>query len=140
MRLSAGDLLKRHVIERRFRYSIRGVDMERDLRTAVPRMSHGQWVDSCQLTAGIPSEVLALISVWVWGTDGTTWTVDAVRVGEELMNVPLEQVAIPITLAEAARRLGMGLSYAQARALYRSAIDAVNEKLVRRASRDGVAA
>lgn len=131
----AGDVLRRHVIERHMRVAIQSVNIDHDPRSNVPRMSNSQFVDSCLLVKGVPEMTLLMLEAWVTGSMGSTWTVDAVEIRGKLVNVPVEQLAQRITLREAAARVGMDLSFGQARELYRKAMSIVTDNLVGRTGR-----
>ena len=131
----AADILRRHVIERRRRASIRSVNLDEDPRTAVPRMSDAQFADSCLLVRGVPEWTLQLLEIWVCESAGSTWTVDAVEMRGELKNIPIAQVAVKLTLRQAAARLGASLTYPQVKALYVEAMSIVTDNLVARANR-----
>lgn len=142
MRLTATEVLRRHVTERHLRYStIRGVKLDPDDYEGEPRMSDAQWVDSLGLVRGVSRAALALLELYYTSRQGgTTWTVDAVEIAGEVVNVPAQQVAVRLTLKEAAYWAGLDLSYAEARALQRQAIEAIQDNMVRRAASEELAA
>lgn len=134
----AEDILKRHVLERRLRTCIRSLVLDGEL-AQVPRMSEAQWVNSCQLTRGVPELTLQLLEAWLFESKGSTWTVNAVRIQGKVRNIPIEQIAVRLTLSEAAEALGMTLTYRQAKTLLREAMSIVLDNLVERAKKEGAA-
>lgn len=131
----AGEILRRHVIERRHRVAVESLDPEQDPRSAVPRMNDGQFADSCLLVKGVPRLVLDMLECWWCDSKGSTWTVDAVQMPSGMRNIPIAQVAQRLTLREAAQRAGMAASYKEARSMYMEAMSVVTDNLVARASR-----
>jgi hypothetical protein len=132
----AGEILRRHVIERRHRVAVESLDPEQDPRCAVPRMNDAQFADSCLLVRGVPNIVLAMLEAWYCDSAGATWTVDAVQMPSGLRNIPIAQVAQRLTLREAAYRVGLPADYKQARTLYMEAMSRVTDNLIERAKRD----
>jgi hypothetical protein len=131
----AGEILRRHVIERRHRNQPQSVDPAEDPSSAIPRMSEPQFADSCLLVKGVSEWTLKMLESWYCDSLESTWTVDAVRVRGKLVNVPIAQVAVRLTLRQAAERVGLGVSPKQARTLYMEAMSVVTDNLVERASR-----
>jgi hypothetical protein len=134
----AEDILKRHVLERKLRTSIRSLVLDGEL-AQIPRMSQAQWIDSCQLTRGVPELTLQLLEAWLFESKGSTWTVNAVRIQGKLKNIPIEQIAVRLTLSEAAAALGQTLTYRQCQTLLREAMSVVLDNLVERARNEGAA-
>ena len=138
--LSATDLLKRHAIERRIRSGIKSVNLDRDPNMAVPAMTHGQWVDSCLLMRGVNDIVLAMLEVYYCEDAGSQWTEVLVEIQGQQQEVRVEQVPIRLTLREAAERIGLNITWIEARTAHRKAIAVVNENLCRRATNEGAEA
>lgn len=133
----AADILRLHVIERRHRAGIKSVCLDQDPGRAVPRMSQADFILSCALVRGVPEFTLDLLEEWVCGSAGSTWTVDAVVMRGEPKNIPKEQVAIPLKLTEAAKLLGLMMTYKECKALYAEAQSIVLDNLIERSSREG---
>lgn len=133
-RSEAGEILRRHVQLRRMRRSIRSVNLED--AGARGGSSDIDFEDSCALVIGVPEWTLDMLEVWVCDSAGSTWTVDAVQIRGRMENIPCEQVAVPLTLSQAARRLGAHLNFKQARALYAEAMSIVTDNLIARAGSD----
>jgi hypothetical protein len=123
------------VIERHMRGAVRSVVLDDDFSSSVPRMNEAEWLASCALVKGVSEATLQLLEVWVCESAGSTWTVDAVVIQGKVKNVPINQIALRLTLAEAARRLGWDLHHTEARKLYRQALNQVNDNLVGRVGR-----
>lgn len=139
-RLSASEILRRHARERYLRAGIRSANLDGDLG-AVPRMSESAWIDSCQLVAGVPAELLDVLGVRECEAVGVVWNQEA----REVMGVvgwhPTEQVAQPPTLVQAAERLGLKLGHDDLRRMRLAAIAKVTEnQLTRRGRERGAAA
>ena len=132
----AGEILRRHVIERRRRAVTHSATLDDDPHSAVPKMSDAQFADSCQLVQGVPEGILRMLEVWYCESAGTTLTVDAVEMPEGIENIPTVQVAVKFTLRQAAKLAGiLGITTAEARNMHRAAKDQVTDKLVQRAGR-----
>jgi len=127
-----GEILRRHVNERRIRSSVRSMVLDGD---PLPRMTDAQFVDSCQLVQGVPEWTLQLLETWWCESAGPAWTVNAVQIGNQMVNVPIEQVATRLTLVQAAERLGVSATYRQLDALYREAMSLVLDNVIKRARR-----
>lgn len=134
----AATILRKHVIERRRRASVSSVPLDRDPTQSVPRMSEGEFVTSCSLVKGIPESTLDVLEVWVCESKGGTWTIDAVEIQGEVENIPLCQIALRLTLREAAERVGIRVTNLQARQIYKAAIAQVVDNLVEKAKRGEV--
>jgi hypothetical protein len=126
------EALRAHVVERHLRAGVRAQDLSGDL-PAQARMSVEDWIDSCGLTASIPSPVLDLLER-LWVTPRGLAYRSVVSQGQDgTAELSTMLVARQATLAEVAAE--HGLAVAEARALVHAAIDAVAEVLVRRATR-----
>jgi hypothetical protein len=136
MKLSPTDILKRHARERWLRIGIRSANLDGDVGST-PRMSESAWVDSCQLVRGVPDQLLDVLGVKECEGRTTTWNEEA----REVMGVtdwyPTEQVAEPLTLAAAARRLGLAhLDHKALKAMRLAAVAIVTENLLTRRGRE----
>jgi len=128
-------ILRYHVIERRMRSSIKSVCLDGDTASSVPRMSEAEFQRSCALTRGVPEQTLQILEIWVCESAGSTWTVDAVMIQGKLRNIPLNQIALRLTLAQAAERAGFPMDHIQARKAYREALGIVRDNLVAKVRR-----
>lgn len=133
-RSEASEILRRHVVERRRRASTHSAILDDEPSLAMPPMSNAEFADSCLLVDGVPEVTLAMLEIWHCEDGGSTWTVDAVKIGGNLVNVPIEQIAIKLTLRESAQRVGVYISAQHAKQLYRDAMDTVTDNVVRRAA------
>jgi hypothetical protein len=133
MRLTATEVLRRHVIERRLRASIRSANLDGDFSSAAPRMSEAAWVDSCQLVTGVPMAILDVLGVRECTADEATWDREAAEHLGVKFERHTEQVAKPPTLAQAASKLGLALRHADLRKMRLDAIQRVAENQLRRA-------
>ncbi len=129
MQSEASEILRHHVTLRRMRRSIRSVNLEE------PHAGHTEsdFEESCALVKGVPEWTLQMLEVWVCDDAGSTWTVDAVQIRGKMENVPIHQIAMRLTLREAAEKLGVAMTFKQARSLYREAMSIVTDNLVKRA-------
>lgn len=137
---SASDVLRDHARERWLRRAVRSVNLDGD-RGGPPRMSESAWVASCALVRGVPGELLDVLGVRECEATEATWS----RVGIDLpdartLEVPTEQVARPMTLGQAAARLGVVLSSADLRTMRMAAIATVTDNLLARRGRERSAA
>lgn len=130
----AGDLLKRFVEARRLRSGVRSVD------TSMTPIDGGHKEDEyahlCQLVKGVDEWTLKLLDVWWCDSKGAVWEPAALELRGKMMNLPMQQVPVRLTLSEAAEKLGVRLTFKQARALYREAVSVVTDNLVERIARD----
>lgn len=136
VRLTASEVLHRHARERYLRMGIRSANLDGDLG-AVPRMSASAWVDSCQLVRGVPDEVLDIIGVRECEKGGVTWNREAAEHMGITFEVQTEQVARPLTLSQAAARLGRAYDHKTTRAMRETAIATVTENQLRRRAQEG---
>jgi len=136
---SATDILRRHAIERYLRAAVRSANLDGD-RGAEPRMNEAAWVDSCQLVRGVPAELLDVLGVRECQAAESTWNYEAAEHMGITYERQTDQVARPLTLAQAAARLGLELDQVQLKQLRLAAIATVTENLLRRQARNGVAA
>jgi hypothetical protein len=144
MRKSATEILTDHARERWLRRSIRSVQLDGD-RGAVRRMSEGEWVDSCALVRGVPAELLDVLGLRECEANEATWS----RLGIDLpdartLELHTEQVATPLTLAQAAARLArltgsavVSVGGADLRKMRMAAIATVSENMMARCEREG---
>jgi hypothetical protein len=140
MRLSATEILRRHAIERYMRAGIRSVTLDED-RGGPPRMSESAWVTSCLLVRGVPALVLDVLGVRECEAEESTWCEEALEVMGVATWVPTSQVARPLSLVQAAARLGLALEYEQLKQMRQAALAVVTENLLARRVRErGVAA
>lgn len=130
--LTATEVLRRHAIERHLRAGIRSANLDGDLGGVV-RMSESAWVTSCALTQGVDGELLDILGVRECEAAGSAWDTVLVDVQGEEAEVRKEQVAVPMTLVQAAQRLGLDLGYAEIKAMRAAAIRRVQDNQVRRA-------
>lgn len=133
---SPTDILKRHARERYLRVGIRSANLDGDVGST-PRMSESAWVDSCQLVRGVPDQLLDVLGVKECEGGAATWNEEA----REVMGVtgwyPTEQVANPVTLAQAAARLGLAyLDHKALKAMRLAAVAIVTENLLARRERE----
>lgn len=135
MKLSATEVLRRHAIERFLRIGIRSANLDGDVGT-VPRMSERAWVDSCQLVRGVPDELLDILGVRECGSGSVTWNKEAAEHLGITFEFHTEQVARPLTLAQAARRLGHQLDHRTLKAMRQEAIAIVTENQLRRRAQE----
>lgn len=138
--LSPTDLLKRHARERWLRIGIRSANLDGDVGST-PRMSESAWIDSCQLVRGVPAQLLDILGVKECEGAAVSWNEEA----REVMGVtgwhPTEQVAEPLTLAQAAAQLGLtDMDHKVLKAMRLAAIATVTENLLRRRAQEGRAA
>lgn len=134
--MNARDVLHDHAIERYLRAAVRSLCLDDDLRSAVKRMSPDQWVTSCLLCAGVDGRTLDILGMWLCEQAGSAWAPAVVEVQGEVVEVRKEQVAVRLTLVEAAWRVGHKLDYPAVRKLKAEAEQVVAENLVRRAERE----
>lgn len=132
-RSEAGAILRRHVILRRMRSSVRSINPEAASEARGPRLAEVDFEESCALVRGVPEWTLGMLEVWVCDSPGATWTVDAVQIRGRMENIPVEQVAMRYTLSQAAHVMGVALNFKQARALYSEAMSIVTDNLIARA-------
>lgn len=136
--MNAREILHAHAIERYLRGGVKSLVLEEDKRTSVPRMTHDEWVNSCQLTFGVPALILDVLGVWLCESAGSVWTTVLVEIQGSEAELRKEQVAYKLTLAEAAWRAGHRLDYPELNKLKRAAEAMVTENMVRRAERPDV--
>lgn len=132
----AGEILRRYVMARRRRGSVRSVNLESEGVTGGSGGETGGYANLCALVRGVPEWTLAMLEIWVCDNAGSTWSVDVVVMRGEPRNIPVAQEAVRLTLREAAERLGVRLTHQRARALYREAMSIVTDNLVARAKDD----
>ena len=135
MRKSATGVLRDHARERWLRRAIRSVQLDGD-RGAVRRMGEGEWVDSCALVRGVPAELLDVLGVRECEASHTTWNLEAAVHMDEHYWRKTEQVARPLTLGDAAARLGLSLGHDDLRVMRMAAIRTVSENLSARLGRE----
>ena len=134
--LSASEVLKRHVRERHLSMAI----VDGDPNQAEPRMSEAAWVESCLAVRGVPEATLRLLTAFYCQHDGWDLREVLVEIQGQKREVAWGRVSVPLTLAQAATRAGLGIDRSEARALQLEAIQRVQENLVRRAVREERAA
>lgn len=139
-RSSATDILRDHARERWLRRAIRSVNLDGDRGTGAPRMGEAAWVDSCHLVRGVPAELLDVLGVRECEASEATWSRIGIDLPDRTVEVPTEQLARPLKLEQAARRLGLERGHAEMKAMRLAAIATVTENLLRRQARNGVAA
>lgn len=143
-RRSATEVLTDHARERWLRRAIRSVQLDGD-RGAVRRMSEGEWVDSCALVRGVSAELLDVLGVRECEASASTWS----KLGIDLpdartLEINTEQVATPLTLEQAARRLVaiagsavVSVGGQDLRKMRMAAIATVSENILARRVREG---
>jgi len=139
-RLSATEVLVRHARERWLRRAIRSVPLDGQLG-AVERLSESAWVDSCQLTAGVPAVLLDVLGVRECeGTGEQKWNCEQAEHMGITYERETERWTPRLTLEQAATRLGLEIDHQALRSMRFAAIATVTENLLRRQARNGVAA
>ena len=131
MRKSPTEILTAHAKERWLRRGIRSVQLGDD-RSGVPRMSESAWVDSCALTRGVPPDLLDVLGVRETMALEATWTRVAIDLPDRVLDLQTEQVARPMTMAQAAAVLGYDLPQPVLKAMRLAAIAVVGENMMRR--------
>ena len=119
-------ILRAHVVERRLRSAPRAQDITED-PSAQPRMSHGDWLDSCGLVRGVWPDTLRLLDVLWCESPGVVPRMVYTDTGLE---VQAEWIAKPYTLAQAA--LAFGITAKDAGDRYHEALEKVADNMVRR--------
>jgi hypothetical protein len=117
------------------RIGIRSANLDGDVG-AVQRMSDRAWVDSCQLVRGVPAELLDILGVRECGSGSVTWNKEAAEHLGITFEFQTEQVARPLTLVQAARRLGHELDHQTLKAMRHAAIATVTENQLRRRAQE----
>lgn len=131
MRLTATEVLRRHVTERHLRTGIRSVDLAADQFLAAPRLGEAAWVESCLAVRGVPEPTLDVLGLYYTGHRG--WTVKQVPIliQGRFHEMGWGRVPIPIKLWEAASRvLGRDVDAIEARALHCEAIRIVVDNAI----------
>lgn len=141
-RLSPTDLLNRHARERYLRVGIRSANLDGDVGST-PRMSESAWVDSCQLVRGVADQLLDVLGVKECEgvSERATGLVEWHEEARDVMGVmgwqPTDKVATPLTLAQAAARLGLAhLDHKVLKAMRLAAVAIVTENLLARRGRE----
>lgn len=139
-RPTATEVLHNHARERWLRRAIRSVRLDGD-PGVVRRMSEGEWVDSCALVRGVPAELLDVLGVRECEAGAATWNGVAIEGIDDWLLT--EQVAKPLTLEQAARRLVqltgsavVSVGGADLRKMRMAAIATVGENLLARHVRE----
>lgn len=128
---SATDILRAFARERWLRRAVRSVALDPD-RSGIPRMSESAYVDSCALTRGVPPDLLDVLGVRETMALEATWTRVAIDLPDRVLDLPTEQVARPMTMAQAAAVLGYDLPQPVLKAMRLAAIAVVGENMMRR--------
>lgn len=131
----AEEILRRHVIERRRLASLHSATLDEDPHPSMPAMSRAQFIESCLLVRGIEEWFLDILEEWGCESNGATWIADAVHLPSGVVNIPIEQEAIKLTLTQAARRKGCKLSHRELQRLYRQAVAIIVDNLLARGDR-----
>lgn len=135
MRKSPTEVLTAHARERWLRRGIRSVQLGDD-RSGIPRMSESAWVDSCALTRGVPPDLLDVLGVRETMALEATWTRVAIDLPDRVLDLQTEQVARPMTMAQAAAVLGYAIPGRVLKAMRLAAIAVVTENQMRRRTQD----
>lgn len=128
----AGNTLRAHVIERRRRATLHTATLDEDPHPSMPRMTEAQFVESCALVRGIEEWLLKIFEVWACESKGSTWIADAVDMPSGMVNIPVQQEAIRLTLVEAARLCGHSMSFRELQSLHCQAMNKVTDNLLAR--------
>lgn len=131
----AEDILRRHVVERRRLATLHSATLDEEPHPSMPSMSRAQFIASCSLVRGIEEWFLDIVEEWACESDGATWIADAVHLPSGVVNIPIEQEAIRLTLTQAARRKGCTLTYRELQRVYRQAIATIVDNLLAQAGR-----
>ena len=144
----ASEVLRRHAVERFLRGAIRSALLDGDAGAAVHRMSHAEWVDSCQLVAGVDPITLDLLGVyyclelpcgcarvfrWADICPHQRWDAVLVDIQGEAREVRKEKAARRHTLVSAGAVVGLEIDHDQARKRREAAISQIQDNQVRRA-------
>lgn len=132
---SPTDILRDHARERWLRRAIRSVNLDGDIGST-PRMSESAYVDSCQLVRGVSAELLDVLGVRECVAVEATWTREAAEHMGVAFERHTEQVARPLTLAQAAAQLGIERSYDDLKAARLDALATVTENILARLERE----
>lgn len=127
-------VLRRYILAKRKRQGIRSASLEVQGEPS-GTLKEDNYAELCQLVKGVPEFTLKLLEAWWCESLGSTWTVNAVEIRGRMHNIPIEQVAVRMTLREAAEFLGYKMTQQQARRLYNEAMSIVLDNLIERQNR-----
>jgi len=136
MKKTATDVLRDHARERWLRRAVRSANLDGDLASGAPRMSASAWLESCALVVGVPDTLLDILGARECLPGGVWQNREGIDLPDRTIEVDTEQVATPLTLAQAASKVGLSYSGAELKAARLAAIQRVTENMLRRRGRD----